>query len=62
LLARNMLNESNGKGEIIVISDGDLRNYPEVITVSGLKKWLSILSHQLFELIHFQVCMSVLYF
>lgn len=34
-LARDMLNTSEGKGEIIVISDGDLRSYPEVFLHSA---------------------------
>lgn len=34
-LARDMLNASEGKGEIIVISDGDLRSYPEVFLHSS---------------------------
>jgi len=34
-LARDMLNASEGKGEIIVISDGDLRGYPEVFLHSS---------------------------
>lgn len=29
--AWNMLNESGGKGEVIVLSDGNLLNYPEVV-------------------------------
>ena len=34
-LARDMFNTSQGKGEIIVISDGDLRSYPEVFQHSA---------------------------
>jgi len=34
-LARDMLNASQGKGELIVISDGDLRNYEDVLLRSA---------------------------